>query len=107
MLMSENKKKNNNIFDYSKYIEDCTDYEEGQTIKVEQKENGDKKYWLCFYVDESESAREDCNTYYSYLVLASSREDAIKIFAGYEDYDDDQINMSRYDAILPNVYFKK
>jgi hypothetical protein len=126
LLMSEDKKNQKLAVDYSKYVEDYEDYDDGQIVRADQEKQSkddEKKYWLCFECDDDN--REGCNTYYSSLVFAATKEEAIKIYVKHEHYDDiyddnddidDESNkkndkfkkyMSRYDAILPDVYFEK
>jgi hypothetical protein len=55
-------------------------------IKKEIKKEIKKSYWLVFGNDHGN--REDCNVFYSSLVLASNKENAIKAVCSDDSSDD-------------------
>lgn len=63
----------------------------------DKKKYKNKKYWLVF--DPSESVRRSSNIYYSRLVLAYSKIEAITIIA-----TDDDRDISEYDAIKQTLH---
>lgn len=84
-----------------------TDSDDGRPYKeIKQKIDGTKKYWLCFGISD-DGHREDANTYYSHLVLASSKEEAIELYAKYQigwfEGDTEKLDISKWDAILPEI----
>jgi hypothetical protein len=59
-----------------------------------------KNIWLVFGKDEGN--RDDCNVYYSWLVIAKDKKTALKISA-----DEMGINPKDYEAIKPELYCGK